>query len=391
MNRIMSTDTKKDFYYALTVILMAFLVVLLFARRVEAQQPEGVSVDMSLIDGMELSPANIFSYRLQKHGSETRNYLVKGSVIYRKQALSFQYEYRITLQPGITQVSPDIIGSPSWNFSSPALRELFQLYHKLPQGTYEYCVTLVPLSTSSDPIPEEPPSSCVYQTVDDLFLINLITPDNDAKIYEFNPMLGWVVNYPFASELSYRLRVAELKPGQNPQNAITRNNLMYQENNVMSTGVIYPLTARPLQKWQPYVWTVDAYYKGILLGGAEVWKFTIVDDSVNKALPRESFYIDIRNEVNNIRYDAVGRIKIKYLQNEKNEEELSFDLKDAKGKPLNLKVKTYKAGLGDNRIDIDLESQLSLKHLGKYEWHVTNSLGEHFLIPFRYINPEFVK
>ncbi|GAA4450461.1 hypothetical protein [Rurimicrobium arvi] len=372
-----------------------FMLVLLWLLSLQPQavhaQQTGLGVDLSLIDGVELTPANIFNYRLENRGQQSQNVLVRGRVYYRQSALNFTYEYHISLQPGVTQVSRDMISAPTWNFSGPALKELFQQYNKLPQGTYEYCVSVYPPGTSPEYTPGDEPQSCVYQTVDDLFLINLLSPDNDAKIYEYNPMLSWVVNYPFASELTYRLRVAELKTGQNPQNAITRNNAMYQDNNVMSTSAVYPVTARPLQKWQPYVWTVDAYYKGILLGGAEVWKFTIIDDSVMQALPKESYYVDIRNEVRNIQYDAVGKIRIKYQQDEKETDVMSFLLRDADGKQISLKTKSYPAILGDNRIDLDLETEVRLKHLGKYELQVTNSLGEHFMVPFRYINPDFVK
>lgn len=384
---------NKHFFVLLPRMLPLVLIGLFSLETAKAQNQEGVTVDMSLIDGMELTPANIFSYRLQQHGTQTKSYLVKGSMIYRKQSLSMNYEYRITLQPGITQITPDIVGTPTWTFSSPALRELFQNYNKLPQGTYEYCVSLVPVGTIADPIGEEPPSSCVYQTVDDLFLINLITPENDAKIYEFNPMLAWVVNYPFASELTYRLRVAELKQGQNPQNAITRNNPMYQERNVTSTGMIYPVTARPLQKWQPYVWTVDAYYKGLLLGGAEVWKFTIVDDSVYEGRIHMS-YIDVSAEQGQIRYNTSDEVKLMYNEQKFIAQNfiIQFSKSDHGDKWKNLDK--WKITSGENYITKSIET-LNLKHNEQFFIRIIREEDSTLIskspIKFKYLNPIYAK
>ncbi|MDI9320988.1 MAG: hypothetical protein QM530_11045, partial [Phycisphaerales bacterium] len=249
------------------VLALLLITLICLVQQVKAQQ--ALAVDLSLIDGIELNSDNIFNYRIDNRGDKPMQVAVTGRVYYRRSALNFTYKYNLLLQPGINTMSKNNIPNPIWTFSEAGLKELFVNYNKLPQGTYEYCVSVIPQKLSGEQIPSDEPNACTYQTVEDIFLINLVTPENDAKIYEYNPMLAWVVNYPFASELTYKLRVAELKQGQNPQNAVTRNNPMYKDDHVMTTGTVYPVAAKPLQKWQPYVWTVDAYYKGILLGGAE--------------------------------------------------------------------------------------------------------------------------
>jgi hypothetical protein len=368
--------------------LLPLLLLLLITAHPAHAQFSGITVDLSMVDGIELNADNAFNYRINNQKGKTVQAEITGHLQYRRSAMMFTYKYTTSLQPGITTISRTTIPAPAWTFSDNALKELFFNYGKLPQGTYEYCVS-VALKNTGETLPAGDPDACVYQTVNDIFLINLVDPENDAKIYDYNPMLSWVVNYPFASELTYRIRVAEQKQGQNPQNAITRNNPMYQDNHVMATGTVYPVTARPLVKFQPYVWTVDAYYKGILLGGSEVWKFTIIEDSELKALPHESFFVDIRNERSQTIYNAVGVIKIKYVLDEKNEETLSLTLRSDKGKVIKIKDKELKAVLGDNRLEIDLKDQL--KHMNKYELEIVNSKGETFKLPIRYINPELIK
>jgi hypothetical protein len=349
-----------------------------------------MDVDMAMIDGVEINSESIFNYRINNMTSQSQQVDVLGRVHYRRSGLWFTYRYSMTVQPGYTQISRSSIPTPVWAFSETGLKDLFLTYNKLPQGTYEYCVSVAVRKPGAESAINDP-SACVYQTVEDLFLINLVTPENDAKIYEYNPMLGWVVNYPFASELTYKLRVAELKQGQNPQNAITRNNPMYKDDHLMTTGTVYPVTAKPLVKWQPYVWTVDAYYKGILLGGAEVWKFTIVDDSILNSLPKESFYVDIRQEKNTSIYYAIGEVKLKYVLDEKNEEVINVSLQSENGKEIKLKTKEVKMVLGDNRLDINLKEETTLGHLKKYILTFKNSNGEVFYLPFKYVNPDLIK
>lgn len=351
---------------------------------------QSLSADLASLDGIELTPNTIFNYRLHNPGNQTVPVEVTGRVQYRQSGLWFRYHFKLNLLPGTTILSKDQV-YPEWEYSSYALKDLFQLYNKLPQGTYEYCVSVNDTRTGGAENPEpSDPVGCVYQTVEDMFLIHLVTPENDAKIYEYNPMLAWVVNYPFASELTYKLRVAELKQGQTPESAIVRNNPMYQDDHVMTTGTVYPVTARPLQKWQPYVWTVDAFYKGILLGGAEVWKFTIIDDSVLAPVAADQSYTHINIESGRGELFAVGMIKLKYTLEDAQHDVLSLRLMDNSGKEIKLKEKDLEAVYGDNRYIFQIKDNYNLKHLQKYRLEIKNKQQKTFIIYFKYANPDLI-
>lgn len=350
---------------------------------------QNMVVSLDMLDGMEITQNNIFNFQVINNSGATQHVQVTGTLRYRNSQLRMGYTFNTSIAPGVNIFSKEKASGVNWTFSETALRELFFNYNKLPQGTYEYCVALRINGQGNESQQGPPVDGCLYNTSNDIFLINLVSPENNAKLSEQYPMLSWMVNYPFASALTYKIRVAEQKKGQNPQNAITRNPAMYQDNSIMGTNVVYPVTAKPLEKWQPYVWTVDAYYKGILLGGAEVWKFMIVDDSILKALPHESFYVDITKEKDQVTYYAVGKIKIKYVLDEKVQENLKIVLKDKNGNEIKLKMKELNAVLGDNRYEIDLKEQ-SLKHLDKYQVVVTNTSNEQFIIPITYINPDFL-
>ena len=81
---------------------------------------------------------------------------------------------------GYNQFSKEIVQNPQWIFSDAGLKELFNNYQKLPQGTYEYCVDITLQAVTSEQQVGQPVGACTYYTVNDLFLISLITPENDA-------------------------------------------------------------------------------------------------------------------------------------------------------------------------------------------------------------------
>mgnify|MGYP000586444273 CR=1 FL=1 len=368
-----------------TILLL--IIYMVSMQTVHAQL--SVFVNLAQTEGIEISSSNVFNFSILNNDNFNRQVTVKGTLIYRNSPLRFSYSFDATLYPGNNQFSPERVNSPNWIFSDNALRELFFDYKKLPQGTYEYCVDVELQSINPEQKVGTPTGACSYYTVNDIFLINLISPENDAKIYEYYPLLSWVVNYPFANELEYRIRVAELKKGQNNENAITRNNPVYKDNNVFSTSLMYPVTAKPLEAMKPYAWTVDAYYKGLLLGGAEAWKFTIIEDSLIEDLPYNNSYIDVCREQGVQVFPNTGNLKLKYVLEDLKSDTLHMRLEKDNGKEVKLKNGYWLVKYGDNRTIIDFVDGGRLKHMKIYHLYIVNGKGKQYVIPFKYQNPAF--
>jgi len=365
--------------------LLAVCILLSLVGR--AQQ--GIIINLAPIDGIELTPDNVFNFQVQSTLPGITNVTVKGNIHYRNSTMQLNYTFTYALKQGMNILSADQV-HPSWQFSSSALQELFMIYKKLPEGAYEYCVTMTPQLKSGENSGNSF-DDCLYHRASDLFLINLIEPDNNAKIHEYNPLLTWVANYQFASELTYRIRVAAIMHGQNPQNAITRNNPVYDENNLMQNSIVYPVYAKPLQVGQPYAWTVDAYYKGILLGGAETWKFTIVEDTLYKGAPGNMSYIDITREKGATQFTAIGHLKLKYILQETRSDTLTLQLLNASQNEIKLKGNILAAKFGDNRYEINFKDSADLKDNNMYKLIISTKSGEKYILPFNYLNPDFIK
>lgn len=349
---------------------------------------QGITVNLGMLDGIELKPENIFNYQILNGTNKRKDVQVTGTVRFRASNMRFSYTFATGLQPGMNMFSRDVVNNPIWNFSTTALKELFFEYGKLPQGTYEYCVEVQAKDRLSEDPTAVPIDACIYQTVNDIFLINLVDPENNAKLYDYYPMLSWIVNYPFASSLTYKIRVAELKQGQNNTNAITRNNPVYQETGITNTSVLYPTTAKPLEKFRPYVWTVDAYYKGILLGGAEVWKFTIIEDSLLKEVFVDQSYYDFVNHIGETRLNVTGDVKLKY-ESDGNNDTLTVSVASEDGSSVRLDESRFPQKNGLNWLIVHANASNSLKNNGRYSLIIRNSMGRRFNVPFKYVNPLF--
>lgn len=369
--------------------LLWILLLGLFLNNKEVVAQENIVINASMIDGFEITKQNILSYQILSNLNYSINADVNGTLFYRNTDLRMNYTFSMKIIPGINQIDANAIHI-TWTYSSTALRELFQDYNKLPAGTYQYCIKVTPKNVTGEHEMGNTTEECIYYKMDELFLINLIDPENDAKLYERNPSLSWIANYSFSSDLTYKLKIAEIKKGQNTVTAIARNNPMYLENGLKQNTIIYPMTAKPLQVNQPYAWTVDAFYKGILLGGAEPWIFTIVEDTVKEIIPKDVNYVDVRREKGDVQFWAIGKFKLKYVLEENKKDSLYFSLKDQYKKDLSLPEKSLCVIYGDNRIDIDMSEVKGIKHLKMYELKIINSKGEIYILPFKYVNPDLL-
>ncbi len=369
--------------------MLGCLLLLVAGGSHMSAQTLSVVVDLSMVNGIELTPKNLYNYRIVNNTSEVKAVTVTGTLKYRNSTLRANYTFTTNLYPGNNQFSEANVMNPTWQFSDNALKELFFNYGKLPQGTYEYCVSIQLKKVVSENPESDPVNDCIYQTVNDIFLINLLEPEDDAKIYEKNPMLSWIVNYPFASALTYKVRVAELKKGQSNVSAITRNNPIFQESNVAPTNIIYPVTARPLQVFQPYVWTVDAYYKGILLGGAETWRFTIIEDSIQVPADADDSYYDFEQHIGETRVTAPGALRLKY-NSDRMTDTMDVAVFNSKNEEIDIPDRRIALKNGLNYIDVVFFERARLKHNKDYSFRIRVN-GQEFDIPFVYQNPLYLK
>lgn len=369
-------------------ILLLLVTILWIPHKGNAQ--ETIIVNLAQLDGIDLTPDNLTNFQIQSGYHRSVNAMITGTIRYRSHPEFFiSYHFPYTLQPGLNTISRSFI-SPQFHYSSSSLRELFEQYKKLPEGIYEYCVNVQP-DYQNHEVSSETFSQCIYHHSASVFLINLINPEDKAKIFNYYPVLSWMVNYPIQAVLSYRIKVAKIKQGQNADNAIKRNRADYEEKGLSSFSKTYPVYATPLIVNQPYAWTVYAYYKDILLGEAQPWQFTIIEDSLIKGVPIDPSYIDIKRETGKYKLFAPGILKLKYDLGERKKDSLSLTLFNKNQKAVKLKTTVLHAVNGDNRFILDFKNTHPLKHLHYYTLVIHSESGAVYRILFQYINPDYIQ
>lgn len=372
---------NKNFFFAI------FFSLNLLGNLIYGQN--NIVINTGQLDGIEINKQNILSYQIISNLNYSLNSDVTGTLFYRGNDLRINYTFTLRINPGINLIDINAI-QIQWTYSSAGLRELFQDYNKLPAGTYQYCIKVTPKNVAGEHDLGNVTEECIYNKNEEMFLINLVDPEDDAKLYEKNPSLSWIANYSFSSDLTYKLRIAEIKKGQNTVTAISRNNPIYSENNLMQNTLVYPMSAKELVINQPYAWTVDAFYKGILLGGAEPWKFTIIEDTLLEPIPKEVSYLDIVNEKGGNKVWAIGVLKLKYVLQDQKTDTLFLELKDNSGKQIKILETKYAVSRGDNRIEIDFMKHPKLKHLQYYNLFIKTKSNNFYKVIFRFVNTDFI-
>ncbi len=362
------------------------ITFLLFVFNINLNAQGSFTIQLYALEGQTLSKANLMNYQINNHSSQNEQVIVKGQLLFKGTKHKINYQYNKTLKPGINQLESSTT-SVQYTFSSTSLKKLFDEHGKLPNGELSYCITLEKLNGESIISGAE---ECIYSENADNFLINLMEPEDNAKISELYPMFSWMVNSNLISQLTYNIRVAEIKEGQNQVNAIMRNRPVYEQKGLRFLTQNYPVTAKQLEYFQPYAWTVDAYYKDILMGSAETWRFVIINDSLMAGVPKETYYLDVKKESGGNKIYAIGTLKLKYVLEEYNADQLTLSLFN-NGDEIKLKDSKLISKRGDNRYEIDFTDFPKLKHLKNYNLKIENLRGEKYSILFQYINPDFVK
>jgi hypothetical protein len=365
--------------------LFVFLLVGL-SGQVNAQTNQ-LQIIMDEIESSQIDSKSIFNYHFLNLGEQIQNCSVVGEIRFRGNNSFIKYSYTSNINKGDNSFA-SLTVKPLFTYSDNNIKKLFEQYHTLPSGSFSYCIYIyqrASLEQNQNLIAED----CIYGNNINSLLINLVNPEDKAKLSEQYPMFNWIVNSNIQSELDYRLRVTDLKDGQNPQNAILRNRAILDEKGIKGFQLVYPINSPLLEKWQYYVWTVDAYYKNLLLGSAETWKFVLVDDSITDIVPKEVSYLELNIENGSNLQLIPGILKLKYIENKVRNNKLTIRILNENHKLLG-DLKVWDVVYNENFKEFDLTKNAIFKHRKVYFIQITDESGNSFTVKLKYFNPEFL-
>lgn len=136
-------------------------------------------------------------------------------------------------------------------------------YRTLPFGPYEVCLSL--RKESDD---EELAESCTDMEINMLQPALLLTPEDYEELFHFLPLFTWLAPTPAnpGYPVKYDLKLVEVYPHQQPQEAIQVNTPLHFLQGYSNTFYQYGAGDYPLRINQYYAWQVEARYEHELAG-----------------------------------------------------------------------------------------------------------------------------
>ena len=152
-------------------------------------------------------------------------------------------------------------------------------------------------------------------TVESMWPPMLLSPEDEEKITTRYPLLTWTPAFSSTATqpIVYDLYLVEMKPGQNPAQALKANPPLLQQRSIPVTMLSYPASAEALREGTHYAWYVTAKSGDGSLGQSQMWGFEIGKDPTPQA-PDEP-YVELFTVPAPYVYKAqFGKLRIKYVE-----------------------------------------------------------------------------
>lgn len=285
----------------------------------------------------------------------------------------------IILKKGVFNTLQSGLKISSTNYLNTSVSEFIKLYHQLPSGKYNYCVTI-----KINDVPED--ELCEDIESENSSFLTLVNPIDKDTIETLNPVLIWNHSESFnilQQGEYFRMVVTEIKGDQGAESAINTNNPLLQQNFLNKHNVLYPFDAPKLVSGGRYGWQVQKLVNGVITNKTEAWEFVL--RSKNKGV---KMLVEITPKLNVSPYVVVDD-KIYFLFKEEyvsSDQKLNAAILATTGKEVKVESDGKKASatvsqISPNRYEVDLRG-LGLKE-GEYTLKIFNEKNQVFLLKFQ--------
>lgn len=175
------------------------------------------------------------------------------------------------IPPGVKILSSSEISPIDADFFNSEYETIVGNAGSFPAGNYTVILILYDYLTG-EPIGEGE----FYQYVENPSPPELITPFDEESIEDsYSTIFSWLPPVPAGLEIrTYNIRVVEILEGQNKTQAITSNPAWFEEQDLLSTSLVFPISARTFENGSQYAWQVEAFNQGsVSIGSSEIWSF----------------------------------------------------------------------------------------------------------------------
>jgi hypothetical protein len=364
------------------VIKILFIVQIVLYSMISGNVNAQVGIVSAHLNALNVTPGTLCEVTLMNSQGSSQIMLEAQVLNAASEQLLYIQSSPFYITQGMNILSSAIVPINVTTYGTSSQATYIQTTHVLPSGTFQFCCSVVVLSSEGgDEYCEEVESEINSN-------MYLVFPDDKDTIETKDPVLMWMHTEAFnmvAPGEYYRMIVVELADEQNAEDGITVNTPIYMKNNLTTHNVIYPVDAQELEDGENYAWQVQRVTNGIVTDKTEAWEFTmkaatvITDDkyAVLKKTLDASYYTAVNGKLFfrfNEEYNS-GQISCA-IYNSAREKILPVAINEDKS---NTALAYKKSGYNCYEINLnDLDNISS----GFYTLEVKNEKGEMFLLKF---------
>lgn len=347
--------------------ILIYVILLFLTLNVRAQ------FEVNLIEPVsnQLNLADMFNAILTNEtGSEQQVYLEgilktrKGEVVVSGKSAIFP------LGAGVTNINP-----VNLNLDYIFYKKDIQTGADIPFGDYVICCNLKSKGQTFN--------NCIEFKVEPLTPPTLIYPENNSVLDDALPNFLWQPPMPMNSNqnVQYSIKLVKLNSNQVCQQAISSNNSIFQETNILSTNLNYPLSALQLDTGLTYCWQIVGRTKEYNIGNSEVWSFKIGDSRNLEKLNRPSIVV-LKRDLDAAVYNTQNGKLYFMFEESYISSTLEYKLYDlSANKLLNIDCLNNRIKqIGSNQYEMNFSDCKIPK--GVYKLEVQNEKGEDFKVKF---------
>lgn len=187
-------------------------------------------------------------------------------------------------------------GNYEYEWIDPAFyKSIQQTGGFLPPGNYEINYKLLATTEGCNWAGKVLFNKNFYLNINLFNLIDLVNPPNKDTLTTNYPTFVWLpLSPPSAGNITYTIKLVEVKEGLTPEESINTNLPVYENQNLSTTSHIYPISARILEHSRQYAWMVTAYINSKLAAYSPVYSFYLLLDKTTPPKPQsDPFYIEL--------------------------------------------------------------------------------------------------
>jgi len=175
---------------------------------------------------------------------------------------------KIEIPPGGKRITRSDITKIKKEWWDKEFEKLLFRLPTLPEGDYEACIfvykakgkkLLTKCCSGFESKPISPP--------------RLISPKDGATLKEKYPLFRWTPPAPAPKEITYTLRIVEVRKGQTKEEAMRTNPAWFEQGGIKTTSLRYPVGARSFEEGKTYVWWTTAELERYSIATSEIFTF----------------------------------------------------------------------------------------------------------------------